>query len=172
MIKYVFKADGILSIKSADKADPQKIGAALASIAERGDGHLKPEAIVDHARDRKSVLHKHFEWDDKVAAESFRLDQARSIVRCIHVESAEAENGTARAYLSIQEASGRSYRALGDVLQSADLQAKVLAAAERDLIAFESRYKQLVDVCELIKVARERIKSRRATDTGRVQASA
>lgn len=171
MIKYVFKEDKVLSIKGADKADPQRIGEALEAISAKAGGHLTPPDIVETARNPRHVLHKHFEWDDQVAAESYRLDQARSLVQCIHVEAGETESGVARAYLSVREKDGTSYRSIGDVLQSADLQAKVLAAAERDLLSFESRYRSLSDICHLIRQAREQVQERRKTFGNRVQAS-
>ena len=69
MIKYWFKEDEPLTIKSADKANPQKIGEALTAISVTHGGHLVPAAVVDAARDTKSILHRHFEWNDKAAAE-------------------------------------------------------------------------------------------------------
>lgn len=162
MIKYVFNPEKVLSIKAADKADPQKIGATLAVITEKGGGHLTPLAVVNAARDRKHILHKHFEWEDALAAESFRLDQARSLISCIHVENAEAGSGVARAFMSIRDKDGVSYRSLDDILRSADLQQRVLAQAERDLLAFENRYRDLEDVCELIQQARQRLSIRRS----------
>ena len=160
-IKYVFAEGEILAIKAADKANPQIIGEELEKIAQKAGGHLTPPAVVEAAKDRKNPLHRHFEWDDRKAAENYRLDQARQIVRCIHVENAEAENGASRAFLSVREKDGVSYRSFGDVLASADLQAKVLAAAERDLLAFEARYRNLEDVCSLIRQARQQISARR-----------
>ena len=162
MIRYRFKDDEILTIKNAKDADPQQIGEALAALAEGAGGHLTPQAVVEAARSRKSVLHRYFEWDDKVAAEAHRVDQARTIVRCIHVEAAETESGSARAFLSIRDTNGTSYRSLGDVIKSHDLQQRVLAAAERDLISFESRYRELTDVCGLVRSAREQISARRS----------
>lgn len=172
MPKYVFDPEHVLSIKAADKADPQKIGEALEAIAEKAGGHLTPEAVVDAAREKRHVLHRHFEWDDQKAAEAFRLDQARNIVRSIHVENDETESGLARAYLSIQDRGGRSYRSISDVLASADLQSKVLASAETDLLAFERRYRSLTDVCAIVREAREQIASRRSKQESRGEARA
>lgn len=161
MIKYRFKEDEPLTIKAADKANPQKIGEALTKLSVSNGGHLVPAAVVDAARDAKHVLHRHFEWVDKIAAEKYRLDQARSLIRCIHVESEDAESGVTRAFLSIREKSGISYRTITDILNSADLQQRVLAQAEKDLMAFEARYQNLEDVCSLIRAARERLAVRR-----------
>lgn len=161
-IRYSFKSDEPLTIKAAAKASAQKLGEALALVAEKSSGHLMPKDVVEAARDKKSPLHKHFEWDNQIAADKFRLDQARSLIRSIHVESADTESGVARAFLSIREKDGTSYRTIGDVLKSADLQQRVLAAAEKDLLAFENRYSSLEDICGLIRQARERLSARRA----------
>lgn len=163
MAKYVFDPDRVLTIKNGDKADPQKIGAALEVISAKAGGHLTPDAVVDAAKDRKSILHRHFEWNDEKAAHAYRLDQARSVIRAIHMDGQETENGMARAFMSIREKSGTTYRNLNDVLNSQDLQQRVLAQAERDLLAWETRYKSIEDVCSLVKAARERLSARRTS---------
>lgn len=162
MIKYVF-SDTPFTIKNAKAANAQKIGEALAAVAAANNGDLKPQKIVDAASTDKR-LKPHFEWDDALAANSYRCDQAREIVRLIHVENADADSGVARAYLSIHDRGGVSYRALGEILSSKDLQSRVLAQAERDLIAFENRYKSLVDVCAVIRQARECLATRLVPD--------
>lgn len=160
MVKYLFR-DAPVAIKAAAKADPQKIGEALTKIAVEGGGELTPIAVVESARNPRNVLHRHFEWDDQKAAESYRLDQARAIIRSIHAEDGDAADGHAAAFISIAAKSGTSYRALGDVRNSADLQAMVLAQASRDLEAWEKRYRALEDICEIVRDARAAIQRRK-----------
>lgn len=167
MIKYVF-SDKPLTIKNAKAANAQKIGEALAAVAAASGGDLKPQSVVDAAKTDKR-LKQHFEWDDAVAANAHRCDQARELVRCVHVASASAESGVARAYLSVHDKGGTSYRALGEILDSRDLQQQVLAQAERDLLAWEARYKGLKDVCDLVRQARTRIVERRLETRGRAE---
>ena len=169
-MKYSFREGEVLTIKAKDRADPQKIGQALEAISAKAGGKLKPPDVVNAARDRKHLLHKHFEWSDEKAAEAYRLEQARTLIRAIHVENTTAENGMARAFLSVHDKAGTAYRSLGEVLNSADLQAKVLAAAERDLISFEEKYRSLVDICDLIRAVREQIAGRRSKHESRVNA--
>lgn len=59
---------------------------ALKSIAERNGGLLRPQAVVDEARDEKSPLHSAFTWDDTEAARLYRLDQAQRLIRSFRVE--------------------------------------------------------------------------------------
>ena len=70
MIRYVFKEDEPVRIKSAASADPQKIGEALQYIADQHGNRLTPKAIVEAARAEESPLHPHFEWNDVVESMS------------------------------------------------------------------------------------------------------
>lgn len=163
-IRYAFR-DGPLPIKNAKEADPQRIGEALAEIAAATEGHLTPRATVDAARDPRHTLHPHFEWDDAAAAEAYRLDQARELIRLIRIEDDEHEEDPP-AFLSVSEGkAGVSYRTYGDVMSSVTLQDAVLKAAERDLRAFEARFARLIDICDIVREARERITVRRALQT-------
>lgn len=158
MIRYVFREDEPLRIKAAGKANPQKIGEALGKLTEEAGGKLSPKKVVDSARDKRSPLHQHFEWDDHVAAESYRLDQARNIIRVIRVADVDTEEGTTRAFLSISDDSGVSYRPVDIVKRSADLRAALMKQADRDLEAFQRRYQALKEICEIVETAREKIR--------------
>lgn len=50
-------------------------------IALEEKGVLRPDAVVEDARDPASPLHSHFQWDDSKAAHAFRLEQARRLIR-------------------------------------------------------------------------------------------
>lgn len=168
-IRYCFDEEKIINLKNKNKANPQAIGESLEQIAEK-TGALTPGAVVDAARSPRSVLHRHFEWDDQKAAEQHRLMQARDLIASIHVEHEATDNGLARAFLSVRDEEGVRYRRLSDILASADLQARVLEAAERDLQAFEERFRNLHDVCVLVREAREKVAAhRRAKKETRAQ---
>lgn len=161
MIKYTFRTDEPLAFKNAKKADAQTIGAALEAIALEHGGRLCPKDVAQAARKRTHPLHPHFEWDDAVAAEAYRADQARAIIRVVRVENEAVEGGTSRAFVSVADKGGVSYHAAAEVAGSVELQLAVLKAAERDLHAFERRYKELNDICETVRSARESVQERR-----------
>lgn len=48
--------------------------------------NLTPEAVVTDAKEENSPLHSYFEWDDPTAAHGFRIGQARTLIRSVHVE--------------------------------------------------------------------------------------
>jgi hypothetical protein len=165
MIRYVFK-DKPLVIKGGAKADPQKIGEALARIREQTKGRCNSKTVLDAARNNKHYLHRFFEWRDTIAAEKYRQEQARELVGCVDiVERAEKKGDADRrlpAFISLSEKGGRNIRTVQEVLESSALQAIALKQAENDLAAYERRLEVFGDICNAIRQAREMIAARRA----------
>ena len=60
------------------------IESAIQRIYER-DGEVKPTTVVREARDKSSPLHGVFEWNDSKAAQQYRLNQARRIIRAVKI---------------------------------------------------------------------------------------
>jgi hypothetical protein len=54
-------------------------------LESRG-GKLTPEQVLDAARPDESPLHGFFEWDDSAAAEAYRIEQARELIRRVRIE--------------------------------------------------------------------------------------
>ncbi|TAZ20697.1 hypothetical protein ELH77_19010 [Rhizobium ruizarguesonis] len=71
----------------------------LEEIEER-DGILRPAAVAADAEDLDSPLHDYFEWDDGKAATSWRLEQARDLIRKVRlVVTTETVSIKAPAYV-------------------------------------------------------------------------
>lgn len=67
----------------------QRVREELQRIADQHDGRLKPEWVVDAARPEDSPLHDYFTWDDTLAAEERRKDQARPLIRSVEIRYRE-----------------------------------------------------------------------------------
>jgi len=65
----------------------QTIGEELTRIWTANGQKLLPRDLVQEARPAGAALHRCFEWDDAVAGEAFRLQQARILIRAIRVET-------------------------------------------------------------------------------------
>lgn len=52
---------------------------------DQRDGGLTPSAVIKDAQRPDSPLHDRFEWDDKLAAQGHRLEQARDLIRSFRV---------------------------------------------------------------------------------------
>jgi hypothetical protein len=55
---------------------------ALAKLEEDG-GTLTPQSVVEAAKSPRHPLHACFEWDDSVAAHTWRIEQARGLIRSV-----------------------------------------------------------------------------------------
>jgi hypothetical protein len=65
--------------------EAQEAGDELERIRDENGGQLRPEGVVEAARDPGSPLHDCFEWDDTRAGEKFRRIQASALIRSIRV---------------------------------------------------------------------------------------
>jgi len=73
-----------------DDARPSaEVRAAIIDLERKG--RLTASKVVDAARNPASPLHACFEWDDDVAAEGYRLEQARRLIRGVKVVVTESE---------------------------------------------------------------------------------
>ena len=74
------------------KADPQRSGEMFELLAKTEDG-LTAETLLEANRPKGTPLHDDYEWDDDVAAESWRLHQSRhflnSLTVCLFAEGAD-----------------------------------------------------------------------------------
>ena len=66
----------------------------LTKIATKHGGVLQVDDVLQEAQDEGSPLHKHFEWDDSVAAEAHRRYQARVLIQKCHIRLIESEPTT------------------------------------------------------------------------------
>lgn len=78
---------------------------ALQALADLHDGRLTPEVVIAAAKPSDSPLHAHFDWNNKTAAHSWRIEQARTLIRSVRVEIVTGERiVSAPAFLRDPEA--------------------------------------------------------------------
>lgn len=118
-------------------------------------GHLTPELVVDAARPVDSPIHDLFEWDDSVAGERWRREQARHlIIQCrVTVQTSEDQRVTIRRYtaLPINEDPHQPHRYVPteDALRTdRDL---VIQQAKTELDRLRRKYEALVDFDEVLR---------------------
>jgi hypothetical protein len=131
-----------------------RIAQELERIAAANGGLYKPAAIVKAAKDPKSPLHDQFDWSDSSAAQKYRLDQARRLIR-VHVVVTHEEHEPVRAFVSLRpdRLNGNGYRALSDVLKSKPLSQQLLDDALDELRAMRRKYatvQELTGVWDLV----------------------
>lgn len=147
---YTFKTDEPVRIKNAKDADPEILGSVFSEIARKNGNQLHARSVVDEARDPTSPLHRHFEWDDSKAAEGYRVQQARALIRTVLVsDNNNPEAPPVRAFFAIKDdKDGYSYRPVEAVVSSSEMRLALLRSARRDLRAFQERYRSIRELCE------------------------
>ena len=105
---------------------------ALEEIRDGNGGHLTPAAVVDASRSANAPLHNEFEWNDGIAAELHRQEQARNLIRSIRIESVANSPRMFHATIVTGE---REYRTLDEIKLDEDLREQVVARLRRNLEA-------------------------------------
>jgi hypothetical protein len=97
MSKFEFRDRGGVKGLSAEV-----VGAELERIRTENDGKLQPPDVVQAARPKDSPLHPAFEWKDSIAANQYRLWQARNLIKSVRVVIDEEEGDTRPAYVHVR----------------------------------------------------------------------
>ena len=74
------------------------------------DGRLNPEDVVEAARNPNSSLHAYFTWDDTEAAASFRLQEARALIKRVKVNVVRTDDSVVRVPSFIRSPEGVGYQ--------------------------------------------------------------
>lgn len=130
-------------IEGLFKANAQKV------YEEIGDTSISPEEVLEKARNEKSELHKCFEWDDSVAAEKFRLQQARQIIQLLVIVPQKKTDEPVRVFSITSQRN--TYQPTRLFLQQPDEYQILLKKAKIELAEFKKRYKTLSELEEIFK---------------------
>lgn len=137
MEKVMWRVDGFF------KADAQKC------YEEMGDSDISPEEVLEKAKDESSELHKCFEWDDTVAANKYRLQQARQIIQFIvKVPQNENEQPTRVFQISSKK---NVYQPTVFFQRNNDEYQILLERAKTELTKFKKRYQMLSELEQVME---------------------
>ena len=125
-------------VKGLYKADAKKVA------DEIGGGQITPQEVLEKARDVNSELHKCFEWDDSIAAEKYRLQQARSIIINLVYAPKKEEEQSVRCFSLTSKVS--TYQPTQQFLVQEDEYQTLLKRALAELEAFKRKYHTLTEL--------------------------
>ena len=141
--------DGII------KADANKVANEMYAIGQaNGNDEFTPQELVNYARNNpSSELHKCFEWNDAVAAEKYRISQARDVIRFLRInvptEEGNSEKTNIRLFVSTNN-NDNNYKATEIVFQNKSEYDKLLAEAMSELQAFKNKYKGIKELGKIL----------------------
>lgn len=115
--------------------------------------YLTPRMVLNVARDPQHPLHGQFEWDDRVAGERYRIEQARVLIRSFRITYRDDmnERHEVRSYVSTLSETGPVYRATEEVVSDDVARAVLLRALERDLNLLHRKYGHLEEFAAIVR---------------------
>lgn len=132
-----------------------EVSGELLRIAADHGGLLRAADVVREAADAASPLHSYFEWDDTEAAQLYRLQQARQLIRVVvQVQQYDEQTYRVRTFVSLTEdrvQEGGGYRVMTSVLSSPNERARLLNQAMRELNNFKVKYQELTELIGIFR---------------------
>lgn len=135
-------------------ADAKAVGEHLEFLRQQCKGELTPKDVLDDARNDNSPLHSFFEWSDSEAAEAFRLQQARGLIRSVVAIYTSADKPALRTkmFVHVPEAGTPHYRETSHAMSQTKTRTLVLQRAWNELQSWRRRYADLKEFADLIDV--------------------
>lgn len=134
--------------------DATYVGSHCEKLRESNGGSVTPRVVVDDAESDQSPLHTLFEWDNVKAADEFRLEQARNLLRSLTVIIPERPSHPVRAFVNIRQESPSgetesAYTSIEVALRNPAMRNQLLADATNELAAWRQRYRELEEFSRL-----------------------
>lgn len=142
------------------KVDPEIVGRQIEQISEEY-GVCAPRMLVEKARPKRSPIHGLFEWNDALAAEKWRIEQARAVVQTIRVVNPDGVIQDTPAFVHVKIVSedgiSEGYKPTIQLATDPAMRGFVLAEAITQLYALKRRYDGLKEL-EHVWAAVEQVK--------------
>lgn len=115
-------------------------------------GELTPALVVETARDPEHPLHSRFEWDDSVAAEKWRLEQAGQLLRVVKLPADPSRADDLRAFVAVKgkDSHKADYVPTEEALTDEFVRKLVLRDMEREWRLLKRRYEHMREFADLI----------------------
>jgi hypothetical protein len=119
-------------------------------------GRLTPALVVDAARPKTSPLHARFEWNDKVAGEKHRREQAHELIQSVRVKYIQNDKPKdIRAYTAVPRGDGiaPNYEPTEEIVLDDFKRQVVLQQMEREWRTMQARYGDFEEFAALVRAS-------------------
>lgn len=107
--------------------------------------------VVEASRAKDAPLHNEFEWDDSVAGERWREQQARVMIADLVIKVEEVPNApTVRAFVKVEPVEP-NYENIRTVVMSEDKTQALIEIAKGELESFKRKYRDIEEFSALFK---------------------
>ena len=126
----------------------QKADKVKEELDKLGDSYTMHD-VVDMARPKDHYMHDMFEWDDAIAGEKYREEQARKIVHMLVFTEEETEKPSPVRVFYSSPAESKKYEPTQLIFRKPDEHKALLETAIRELQAFKRKYQALTELSEV-----------------------
>lgn len=131
------------------KADANLVAQEIMNIE-----NATPQNILETAKNPDSELHKCFTWDNTVAAEKWRLYEARQVVCSLAIAKKEDSREPTNIRI-LHKTDGNGYKPIQFIVQQKGEYEKLLQRAFEELRAFKTKYSSLSELEEIMSLIDE-----------------
>ena len=118
---------------------------------ERKNGLISPHQVVQKARNPQSSMHQYFEWEDADAAESYRLFQARQLIKQVKVKYEGKEiSAFHNVQVIVADAPERGYVHLQTLLSNEAMKEQVVQRAAAEIEYWQKKYEDYSELSGII----------------------
>lgn len=116
-------------------------------------GALTPRLVMDEARDDNHPLHSRFEWDDAIAGERYRLNQAHELIQVVRLTftNHKGVERSVRAFHAVQGENGSTYEPAELIASDPVLTQILLMDMRREWKSMQGRYGHFAEFVEMIQ---------------------
>lgn len=114
-----------------------------------------PQDVVDFARSKDTELHKCFTWDNTVAAEKWRKQEARVLIANIVYVKDEETHEPSHVRAVVYSDNDKEFKPLKFVVKKQDEYEQLLERASAELDAFKRKYSVLGNLQEILALIGE-----------------
>lgn len=121
-----------------------------------GKESITARELLDASRSADAPLHSCFEWDDSVAAEKFRIEQARHIIGGIEVTIIKDDkpSTTTRLFVNVQPVTPKhkgEFVAIDAAISNPTYRQQILRNALLELRSFQNKYRSYEELTGVSK---------------------
>ncbi len=133
------------------KTKPAVAGQFLENIRKR-DGMIEPEIVVEDSRPVGKGLHDDLEWDNAIAGQLHRIEQAKRVIRSVVVLVEDQDTGKETkeiAYVSVGNMEHKSsYTSMTEALKDDEIMDQIFQDALAQLRGWHKRFGKIKELAE------------------------
>lgn len=142
----------------ANRADPDAVASRILELSSQGK-HPTAWDVLEDGRRIDAPHHNIFEWEDSVAAEQYRLGQARHILRSVVIVRTDTTDAKRpiRAFVHVipPEQKSAAYVDIVEAMSNPEMRMQVLEKALEELESWQETYNAYVEFQPVIKAIEE-----------------